>query len=337
MILNLIKRELNALYQENHYTMTDLTNEFHNMSLALFLAFKALLSNETPVACILVEDDKVIAVGYNGTNKTLNGTRHAEFEAIDQALRYFHANKRHSVGKDVVKEFENVTLYVTVEPCIMCASALRQIGLKKVVFGCANERFGGNGTILKVHQEGPGELYDSFGGILRTESVQLLRNFYIQENTLAPVPKIKKNKDIERKVFPPAIHHEDYVTYDKFLNFYGEKRASLFAEENREITPLPYQGYHVADLIDEDKLRYVPQIQELYNDEPTSALSDDLTTFANTFYPITKDGKIDYEKDILTVQDFFKRQNHKMILKSDVVEPDHKKCKLTSDGQAIQC
>lgn len=317
--------------------MTDLTNEFSNMSLALFLAFKALLSNETPVACILAEDDKVIAVGYNGTNKTLNGTRHAEFEAIDQALRYFDANKRHAVGEDVVKEFKNVTLYVTVEPCIMCASALRQIGLKKVVFGCANERFGGNGTILKVHQDGPGQPYDSFGGILRTESIQLLRNFYIQENTLAPVPKIKKNKDIEGKLFPPAIHFENYVDYDKFLSFYGRERAPLFAEENREVTPLPNQGYCVADIIDEEKLRSVPQIQELYNDEPTSSLSDDITALANTFYPIGNDGTIDYDKEILTVQDFSKKQNHEMILKLDVDEPDHKKCKLTSDGQAVQC
>ncbi|CCE82199.1 Piso0_001912 [Millerozyma farinosa CBS 7064] len=317
--------------------MTDLTNEFSNMSLALFLAFKALLSNETPVACILVEDDKVIAVGYNGTNKTLNGTRHAEFEAIDQALRYFAENKRHAVGEHIVKEFEKVTLYVTVEPCIMCASALRQIGIKRVVFGCANERFGGNGTILKVHQEGPGQPYNSFGGVLRTESIQLLRNFYIQENTQAPIPKTKKNKDIEGKVFPPAIHFENYVSHDEFLSFYGEERAPFFAEENREITPLPNQGYCIVDIIDEEKLLSIPQLQELYSKEPTSSLSDDLTTFAKTFYPIGKDGTVNYDKEILTVQDFSKRHNQKTTSKLDVNEPDHKKCKLTSAGPAVQC
>ncbi|EDP43899.1 hypothetical protein MGL_2112 [Malassezia globosa CBS 7966] len=43
------------------------------------------------------------------------------------------------------------TLYVTIEPCLMCASALRQIGIQRVVFGAGNERFGGNGTVLPIH------------------------------------------------------------------------------------------------------------------------------------------------------------------------------------------
>jgi len=45
------------------------------------------------------------------------------------------------------------TLYVTVEPCIMCASALRQMGIKEVYYGCANDRFGGNGSVLGVNKE----------------------------------------------------------------------------------------------------------------------------------------------------------------------------------------
>lgn len=49
--------------------------------------------------------------------------------------------------------FSNVDLYVTVEPCIMCASALRQIGIRHVYFGCGNDKFGGNGSVFNIHSE----------------------------------------------------------------------------------------------------------------------------------------------------------------------------------------
>lgn len=78
----------------------------------------------------------------NDTNRSLNGTRHAEFVAIEQILT------KHPL--EILKE---TVLYVTVEPCIMCASALRQYGIKAVYFGCANERFGGTGGVMNIHSE----------------------------------------------------------------------------------------------------------------------------------------------------------------------------------------
>lgn len=72
----------------------------------------------------------------------VQGTRHAEFVAIEQLLRTHPPSVlRHS------------DLYVTVEPCIMCASALRQYGIRAVYYGCANDRFGGTGGVLTVHSE----------------------------------------------------------------------------------------------------------------------------------------------------------------------------------------
>ena len=69
-------------------------------------------------------------------------TRHAELEAIDEMLFTPTVTKY---------PLSTTTLYVTVEPCMMCASALRQLGIKEVYFGCGNDRFGGCGSVLGVN------------------------------------------------------------------------------------------------------------------------------------------------------------------------------------------
>ena len=70
------------------------------------------------------------------------GTRHAEFIAIGEMLRSYPRSTLRATD-----------LYVTVEPCVMCASALRQYQIRTVYFGCGNERFGGTGSILSLHAE----------------------------------------------------------------------------------------------------------------------------------------------------------------------------------------
>ena len=157
------------------------------MRQALDVAEQALREGETPVACVLVLDGQVVACGMNDTNRSLNGTRHAEFLAIAQFLKKFPMSK--------LKETD---LYVTVEPCIMCASALRQYRIRCVYFGCGNDRFGGNGSVLPVHSDkGLEEGYPSYGGIFRKEAIMLLRRFYIQENENAPNPRAKGNRELK--------------------------------------------------------------------------------------------------------------------------------------------
>jgi len=74
-------------------------------------------------------------------------------------------------------------LYVTVEPCIMCASALRQYGIRAVYFGCLNDRFGGCGGVMQIHSDpGVDRPYRVYGGLFREEAIMLLRRFYVQEN-----------------------------------------------------------------------------------------------------------------------------------------------------------
>ena len=99
-----------------------------------------------------------------------------------------------------ISTLQQTNLYVTVEPCIMCASALRQYRIRAVHYGCTNERFGGNGGVLSIHSEynscqtrfsgtvlmmfSPSidPPYPSFGGLFREEAIMLLRRFYVQTN-----------------------------------------------------------------------------------------------------------------------------------------------------------
>ncbi|KAA8895893.1 cytidine deaminase-like protein [Sphaerosporella brunnea] len=162
------------------------------MRAALDMAETALRTDEVPVGCVFVHDGQIIGRGMNDTNRSLCGTRHAEFIAIESILRSHPA-----------EIFSETDLYVTVEPCVMCASALRQLRIRRVFFGCLNDRFGGCGGVLKIH-EGPGTdpRYPCYGGINHDEAIMLLRRFYIQENERAPQPLAKKSRTLKTEVLP---------------------------------------------------------------------------------------------------------------------------------------
>ncbi|KAL1816265.1 hypothetical protein DCAR_0520644 [Daucus carota subsp. sativus] len=166
------------------------------MKLALEQANLALNNLEVPVGCVIIEDEKVIAAGRNRTNETRNATRHAEMEAIDILLEQW---QRNGLSKaDIAKRFSKCTLYVTCEPCIMCAAALSILGIKEVYYGCANDKFGGCGSILALHtSESGGSTRDEVsqgrgfkctGGIMAPEAISLFRSFYEQGNPNAPKP-----------------------------------------------------------------------------------------------------------------------------------------------------
>lgn len=139
------------------------------------------------VVFVLRRDDsssEVLGQGHNKTNATKNGTRHAELVVIDEILAAGHA----------VSIFSKCDLYVTCEPCIMCAGALALIKIQRVVFGCKNERFGGCGSILRVHEAGhsPGHCYPVQAGLREMEAVALFKKFYARENQQAPDAKRRK-------------------------------------------------------------------------------------------------------------------------------------------------
>nr|POF18528.1 trna-specific adenosine deaminase subunit tad2 [Quercus suber] len=114
-----------------------------------------------------------INMGADGTAN--QGTRHAEFVALAEIMAKY--------PQSLLRETD---LYVTVEPCIMCASALRQYGIRAVYFGCLNDRFGGCGGVMSINSDpGVEPGYPVYGGIFRTEAIMLLRKFYVQENNKA--------------------------------------------------------------------------------------------------------------------------------------------------------
>ena len=124
--------------------------------------------------------------------------------------------------QSIIKETD---LYVTVEPCIMCASALRQYGIRAVYFGCLNDRFGGTGGVMTIHSDpGLDPAFPVYGGLFREEAIMLLRKFYVQENgkgescsacemlaieltemRAAPDPKPKKNRELKTDILPIGV------------------------------------------------------------------------------------------------------------------------------------
>lgn len=171
------------------------TSDLSFMELALEQAKSAMSNLEVPVGCVFVDDGKVVASGSNRTNQTRNATRHAEMEAIDLILE--QGQKAGLSQREVAEKFSRCVLYVTCEPCIMCAAALSILGIKEVFYGCANDKFGGCGSILSLHEQGGSEQpsgslhgrgFRCRGGLMASEAVALLRSFYEQGNPNAPKP-----------------------------------------------------------------------------------------------------------------------------------------------------
>lgn len=111
------------------------------MEQALKEAKKAYNINEVPIGCVIVKDDKVIARGYNRRNTEKNVLAHAEIAAIKEACK-----------KTGDWRLEGCTMYVTLEPCQMCAGAIVQARMDKVVIGAMNKKAGCAGSIINILQ-----------------------------------------------------------------------------------------------------------------------------------------------------------------------------------------
>ncbi|KAI6023888.1 hypothetical protein PISMIDRAFT_29349 [Pisolithus microcarpus 441] len=178
------------------------------MRVAMTMAEEALSAGEVPVGCVFVRNGEAIAKARNRTNELHNASRHAELEAVDLIL----ANDDHHHDGELPTPsnrypLSDTTLYVTVEPCIMCASALRQLGIKQVFYGCENDKFGGCGSVLGVNA--PSEhpvhpAYNAIGGFLREEAIMILRRFYVTQNTNAPVPRQKGTRVLKTEILSRA-------------------------------------------------------------------------------------------------------------------------------------
>lgn len=151
------------------------------MKEAIKQARKAEKLMEVPIGCVIVHEDKIIARGYNRRNTDQNTTSHAEINAIKKASK--------KLGD---WRLEGCTMYVTLEPCQMCAGAIVQARIDQVVIGCMNPKAGCAGSILNLldvpefnHQ------VPVVQGVLEEECSEMMSSFFRQ---LRKMKKASKNQ-----------------------------------------------------------------------------------------------------------------------------------------------
>ncbi|UOE38232.1 MULTISPECIES: nucleoside deaminase [Chryseobacterium] len=137
------------------------TDEYF-MKMALQEAETALEKDEVPVGCIVVSNNRVIARSHNLTETLTDVTAHAEMQAITSAANFLG-------GKYLV----NCTLYVTLEPCVMCSGALSWSQISKVVIGARDEKRGFINKNLQLHPK-----TEIVTGILENECSAIVKEFF---------------------------------------------------------------------------------------------------------------------------------------------------------------
>lgn len=138
------------------------------MAVALNLAKKAYKKGEVPIGAIVVLNDKIIGKGYNKRNASGIATRHAEIIAIEKACKKI---------KDW--RLENAEIFVTLEPCPMCAGAIVNARVKKVYYGAAEPKSGGAGSAFDIlGASGLNHKTECEGGVAGKECSDLIKNFF---------------------------------------------------------------------------------------------------------------------------------------------------------------
>ncbi len=138
---------------------------------ALKEAQKAFNEDEVPIGTVAVYKNQIIGRGHNRTEALQDPTAHAEILAITAAaisLKSWRLN--------------DVVIYTTIEPCIMCAGALILARVKKIIFGARDEKFGGCGSVFNIVQEKKlNHRIEVVEGVLRNEALSLMKDFFKQK------------------------------------------------------------------------------------------------------------------------------------------------------------
>ena len=137
------------------------------MRRAINCAKKAALRGEVPVGAVVVKDGKVIATGYNRREEKKNALMHAEIIAIDRACKKLGAWR-----------LENCELYVTLEPCPMCAGAVANARIKTVFFGAYDTKMGAVSSVIDLSKYNFNHHFEAVGGIMKEECAFLLSDFF---------------------------------------------------------------------------------------------------------------------------------------------------------------
>ena len=137
------------------------TDEYY-MKMALLEAQNAFEKDEVPVGCVVVANNRVIAKAHNLTETLNDVTAHAEMQAITSAANYLGG-----------KYLQNCTLYVTLEPCVMCSGALSWSQISKVVIGARDQQRGFINKNLSLHPK-----TEIVTGVLEYECSQIVKEFF---------------------------------------------------------------------------------------------------------------------------------------------------------------
>lgn len=149
-------------------TSPDVTDEdIVFMREAMSLAAMAEEIDEVPVGALIVRDGKVIAKAYNTREHSKCATHHAEILAIEQACRTLGGWR-----------LPGCTLYVTMEPCAMCAGAIINARIPRVVFGAPDLRFGAFGSLVNLAGVPLNHKPEIVGGVLKDENVEILHSYF---------------------------------------------------------------------------------------------------------------------------------------------------------------
>ena len=145
-----------------------MTEDERYMKEAIRQARKAEALDEVPIGCVIVYDGRIIARGYNRRNTDKNTLSHAELNAIKKANKVLDDWR-----------LDDCEMYVTTEPCQMCAGAIVQARIKKVYIGCMNPKAGCAGSIMNLFNvDAFNHQVESENGILEEECSMLLKEFF---------------------------------------------------------------------------------------------------------------------------------------------------------------
>ena len=157
-------------------TLVEMQNDATFMREALRLAAKAREADEVPVGAVVVRAGKIIGRAYNQVELLKDATAHAEMLALTQAEA--------AVGDWRLVDCD---LYVTKEPCVMCAGALIHVRIRRLVFGCADKRSGAAGSVMNLLQNPVfNHRCEITSGALQNECAAILQDFFRKKRALNP-------------------------------------------------------------------------------------------------------------------------------------------------------
>lgn len=166
--LSRLQKKVELLEAQQEEEKAQYNRDIYYMKEAIRQAKKAAILNEVPIGCVIVKDDVIISRGYNRRNTDHSTLSHAEISAIRKASRKLNDWR-----------LEDYTLYVTLEPCQMCAGAIVQARIKRVVVGSMNPKAGCAGSVLNILQMKEfNHQVELVTGILKEECSDLLKAFF---------------------------------------------------------------------------------------------------------------------------------------------------------------